>query len=154
MTVNSMLWSFQQSSKRQNRGVIRNFSGHGSFLGTTNNHLQHEKGPVGKSLQFFLLKTFKNLTHEWQQSGFYRKLGHFFPISEKGQGRPSYRHPSSYSPAKYGSDNYKTFAWSFCEIPRSGHLSLANIFSLALFPTLFFKIISPVIKIKFLQRRT
>ena len=39
---------------------------------------------------------------------FFRKLGHFFPISEKGQGRPPSPLPSSYVPAKYGSNNYKT----------------------------------------------
>ena len=39
---------------------------------------------------------------------FYRKLGHFFPIFAKGHGRPPSPPPSSYAPAKYGSDNYKT----------------------------------------------
>ena len=39
---------------------------------------------------------------------FVRKLGHFFPISEKAQGRTPSPPPSSYASAKYGSDNYKT----------------------------------------------
>ena len=43
-----------------------------------------------------------------QSQGFLRKLGHFFPISEKGQGRPPSPPPSSYAPVKYGSDDYKT----------------------------------------------
>ena len=67
---------------------------------------------------------------------FFRKLGHFFPISEKGQGRPPSLPTSSYAPAKYGSDNYKTLSNLF-EIPHSGYLSLANIFSVSLFPTFF-----------------
>ena len=64
--------------------------------------------------------------------------------------------PSSYAPAKYDSDNDKMFVYCFCEIPHSDILSLANNFSVVLFPTfftLFFKIKTPVIKIKFLQRR-
>ena len=39
---------------------------------------------------------------------FFQKLGHFFPISEKAQRRPPSPPPSSYAPAKYGSDDYKT----------------------------------------------
>ena len=48
------------------------------------------------------------------------------------------------------------FTYSYYETLHSGHLSLANVFNVALFPTffiLFFKIISPMIKIKSLQRR-
>ena len=31
----------------------------------------------------------RNVTHRWPQSGyFFPKLGHFFPIFEKGRGRP------------------------------------------------------------------
>ena len=51
---------------------------------------------------FFLLETLKttfkirNLT---QDSGhFFPKLGYFFPIFEKGQGRPPPPPPSSYAP--------------------------------------------------------
>ena len=58
---------------------------------------------------FFLLETLKttikmrNLTSwfnpRWTQSGhFFPKLGHFFPIFEKGQGHPSPLPPSSYAP--------------------------------------------------------
>ena len=43
-----------------------------------------------------------------QNQDFFQKLGHFVPISEKGQGKTSSPSPSSYAPAKYGSDNYKT----------------------------------------------
>ena len=77
---------------------------------------------------------------------FFQKLGHFFPISEKGQGRTPSPTPSSYAYVKCGSDNYKTLP------------NLFVIFDIlvALFPTffiLFLEIISPVIKIKFLERR-
>ena len=85
------------------------------------------------------------------REGFFPKLGHFFPISEKGQAKPPSATPSSYALAKCGSDNKKTLPICFCEIPYSGHLSLANILSVALFQTffiLFFETISPVIKIK------
>ena len=36
----------------------------------------------------------RNLTHRWRQPGhFCPKLGHFFPIFEKGQGRPPHSPP-------------------------------------------------------------
>ena len=38
---------------------------------------------------------------------FFENWDTFFPISEKGQGRPPSPLPSSYVPTKYGSDNYK-----------------------------------------------
>ena len=45
----------------------------------------------------------KSVTHRWQQSGhFFPKLGNFFPISEKGQGKPPPPLPSpSYAPDDY-----------------------------------------------------
>ena len=56
---------------------------------------QDRKAPQGKNLLFFCLETLKKcvlnekFTHRWPQSGhFFHKLGHFFPIFEKGQGRP------------------------------------------------------------------
>ena len=40
-----------------------------------------------------------NFTHRWPQSGhFFSKLGHFFPIFEKGREKPSPPPPSSYVP--------------------------------------------------------
>ena len=37
----------------------------------------------------------RNFTHRWPQSGhFFPKLGLFFPIFEKGQGRPRPPYPS------------------------------------------------------------
>ena len=54
---------------------------------------------------------------------------------------------TSYTPIKYGSDDNKTLP-IFLVITHLGHLSLANILSVALFLTnfiLFFKMISPEI---------
>ena len=45
---------------------------------------------------------------EGHNQDFFQKLGHFFPISEKGHGRTPSPPPSSYAYAKCGSDNYKT----------------------------------------------
>ena len=113
MAVNSMSWSLQKSSKRQKRRVIRNFSGHWNFVRTwtpqqTIIYNTKKKDPAGKSLPFFLLETHKNLPMDDHNQDFFQKLGHFFPISEKAQGRPPSPPPSSYAPAKYASDNYKT----------------------------------------------
>ena len=48
----------------------------------------------------------RNLTYRWPQSGqFCPKLGHFFPIFEKGQGGPPPPPPSSYSP-ETNDENY------------------------------------------------
>ena len=51
--------------------------------------------PQGKNMGFFLLETLKttikmrNLTQDGHNQGiFFPKLGHFFSIFEKGQGRP------------------------------------------------------------------
>ena len=61
-----------------------------------------------KNPRFFRLETLKNcilnenFTHRWPQSGhFFHKLGHFFPIFEKGQGKPSPFPPSNYAPEVY-----------------------------------------------------
>ena len=67
MAVNLLLWSFQKSSKRQNRCVSRNVLGRGSFLGIRALQLtiiynMKKKGPAGKCLRFFLLETLKNCT--------------------------------------------------------------------------------------------
>ena len=51
-----------------------------------------KKSLTGKNLQFFLLETYKNCTLNEKfnpymtvnQGIFFPKLGHFFPISEKG----------------------------------------------------------------------
>ena len=76
------------------RRVNRNFLGQGSVfleLGHFDKQLsttQKKKGPTGKNLfSTKLLKTtMRHLTHRWPQLGnFSTKLGHFFPISEKGQ---------------------------------------------------------------------
>ena len=55
----------------------------------------NEKPRREKNMGFFLLETLKttfkmrNLTQDGHNQGiFFPKLGHFFPIFEKGQGRP------------------------------------------------------------------
>ena len=60
--------------------------------------------PQGKNMGFFLLETLKttikmrNLTQDGHNQGiFFPKLGHFFSIFEKEQGRPPLP-PSSYAP--------------------------------------------------------
>ena len=65
MAVNLMSWSFQKSSKNQNRRVTRNFLWQGSFFRIRK--LQQKiinstkkKGPGGNSLRFFLLEILKN----------------------------------------------------------------------------------------------
>ena len=57
----------------------------------------------------------RNFTHRWPQSGhFVPKLGYFFPISEKGQGRPpTPPPPSSYAPA---SNMYTVFILYICAV--------------------------------------
>ena len=41
----------------------------------------------------------RNITHRWPQSGhIFQKFEHFFPIFEKGQGRPPRSPPCSYTP--------------------------------------------------------
>ena len=81
------------------RRVTRIFSGPpGEFSwnqGTSINILSttHErKAPHGKILFFSpgnSLNCMRNLTHKWSQSRhFFPTLGHFFPVFEKGQGRP------------------------------------------------------------------
>ena len=63
-----------------------------------------KKGPAGKYFQCFLLRTLKNCTLNEKFNPlttairtFFPKLGHFFPFSEKGQGRPSLLPPPSYT---------------------------------------------------------
>ena len=41
----------------------------------------------------------RNLTQNDHNQGIFPKLGHLFPIFEKGQGRPPPPPPSSYAPA-------------------------------------------------------
>ena len=74
------------------------------------NHVQHKKErPRRKSLQFFFLETLKNCiinekfnTQMTTIRGFFPKIGHFFPISKKGQGTSPPPPPplSSYAPAE------------------------------------------------------
>ena len=161
MAVNSMSWSFQKSSKLQNSCLSRNFLRQGSFLGIrelqeTIIYNTKKKAPQGKVFSFFSCKLLKivflvrNLTYRWHKRIFL-KIRALFSNFWKRTGETSLRNPSSYALAKCGSDNKKTLPICFCEIPYSGHLSLANILSVALFQRffiLFFKTISPVIKIK------
>ena len=56
---------------------------------------QEIKVTQGKNLRFFCLETLKNCIlmktlpiDDRNQAIFFLKLGHFFPIFEKGQGRP------------------------------------------------------------------
>ena len=51
---------------------------------------------------------------------FFQKLGHFFPFSEKGQGRLLFPNPSSLAPVRYASDNCKTSSNLFDWDPTFG----------------------------------
>ena len=80
--------------------VTKNFQGRGVFLELGHLHkdsptTQERKVPQGKNHQFFCLETLKNciLSEKFYPQmttirAFSRKLGHFFPMFEKGQGRP------------------------------------------------------------------
>ena len=55
-------------------------------------------------------------TEDDNQGVFFHKLGHFFPIFEKGQGRPPPRPPSSDTPAIHFSKSYFfQFDFWFCQ---------------------------------------
>ena len=69
---------------------------------------RERKALQGKNLQFFLLENLNNCTFNEKfnpQMTAIRafvppKLGYFFPIFEKGQGRPPPIQPSSFAPAE------------------------------------------------------
>ena len=92
--VDRNLWSIQA----HNQEFFMSWEFSWNEGGTSINiHLQDktEKPHREKISCFFFLETLKKcvlnekFTHRWPQSGhFFHKLGHFFPIFEKGQGRP------------------------------------------------------------------
>ena len=113
----------QTSKKARNQGFFR--AGEFSWnQGTSiNDLLQQEKERSRREKSsVFSPGTLKNCTLNKKVNPqlttirVFPKIRTVFSYFQKRGGVNSFSPPSSYAPAKYGSDNHKTFAHSYCEI--------------------------------------